>query len=86
MKREGIYYRLRGSNKKYPELDDLDKLFEALKTMCVEDYARKYGYPPQSVRWRLRYFKPEWLEQIVYKKVPHRKLKTMKKHEQEETG
>lgn len=77
MKIHGQFYKLRGSNKKYTQLDDLDKLYQELQEICVEDYAKKYGIPANSIMYRVkRYFPADWIAKIVKKRRFHQKKKT----------
>ncbi len=65
MKFQGVNYQLRGSNKKYPQLDDLDLLFEELKKKSITKLAKELGVPQNSIRYRVfRYFPAEWLKVV----------------------
>lgn len=72
--------QLRNSNHKYWQLDDLDKLFETLKTMSIGEFCKETGIPYNSVRYRTeRYFTDEMKAQIKRNRKPHKKKKTLLK-------
>lgn len=74
MKLKGQEYKLRGANKKYQELDDLDSLFELLKTMSITQASKHLGVPQNSIRYRVfRYFPQEWIDQIVKERKYHKR-------------
>jgi uncharacterized membrane-anchored protein len=59
-KRGETYFNSRGSNKKYPQLDDIDKLAVMSLTTCPADIARELNVPPNCVRYMMdKYFTPE---------------------------
>ena len=61
MKLQGQIIQKRGSNKKYPFLDDLDALYEALKEKSIGELAREWNVPQNSIRTRvMNHFPDEW--------------------------
>lgn len=77
MKQFGKEFFLRGSNKKYKDLDDLDWLFEQLQIMSIGQFCKKFNYPYNSVRYRVRrYFTEDQLALIKKDRAFHQKNKT----------
>ncbi len=80
MKQNGNEFFLRGSNKKYHFLDDLDYLYSELQVISIGDLAKKLKVPYNSIRYRVRrYFPKEWLDNIVKDRKYHLKRKTKEK-------
>lgn len=55
---DGKVVTRRGANKKYPELDDIDKLYDRVRRdqdhpVCITDLAKELGVPQNSIRHRL---------------------------------
>lgn len=72
MKLNGQELNPRKANKKYHFLDDLDWLYEQLKTMSMQAFAKLHGVPHNSLRHRvLKYFTEEMKANIIYERVPH---------------
>lgn len=68
----------RGSNKKYPELDDVDALYERVRKdqddpICITDLARELGVPQNSIRHRLLLLSEEKRDNFYMKRKPHRR-------------
>lgn len=75
-KLNGEYILKRGSNKLYPQLNDLDALFEMLKLECPADVARKLKVPYNCVRYAIvSNFSPEQQAQVAWKRTPHKNKK-----------
>lgn len=67
---------VRGSNKKYPELDDLDTLYNKLLTMSIGQLSKELGVPYNSIRHRVhKYFTQEMLDKICRQRKFHTKAK-----------
>lgn len=74
MKLYGQEYKIRGANKKYHFLDDLDALYEKLKKTCIKDLADELGVGSGSIRYRVeKYFPDEWKKNIKRKRKKHKK-------------
>lgn len=77
MKMNGKEIKVRGSNKFYTELDDLDWLFEQLKVKSMAQLADELKIPYTSrnvIRHRVeKYFPQEWKDQIKRERKPHTK-------------
>lgn len=74
MKIHGVEHKLRGSNKKYTFLDDLDALYALLQKKCIKDLADELGVGSGSIRYRVeQYFPEEWKRKIKRKRKPHKK-------------
>ena len=72
----GQWIQVRGSNKKYPILDDLDALFEMLKVKTKMQVAKELGVPFGSLNYIInKYFPEEWLKLIRIQRRPHRKYR-----------
>lgn len=71
----GEFILVRGSNKKYPILDDLDALFEILKVKTRVQAAKELNVPYGSLNYQLRYFSADWMSQIRIQRKPHRKYR-----------
>lgn len=75
-KYKGKLIPTRGSNKSYPQLDDLDALLEMLVVDCPADVARKLGVPANCVRFLIdRWFTEEDKARVNWKRARHRKSK-----------
>lgn len=73
MKIFGSEIKVRGSNKEYTVLDDLDNLYQELLTQSMAQVARKYNVPANSIRHRVhKYFLPEMLENIKRQRRFHK--------------
>jgi hypothetical protein len=65
VKIHGIQHSLRGANKKYYQLDDMDELYEKLQLLSIGALAKELGVPQNSIRHRvMKYFPPEWIANI----------------------
>jgi hypothetical protein len=65
VKINGKEIKLRGSNKLYHQLDDLDKLFEMLKEKSIGALSKELGIPQNCIRYRVfSYFPEEWIAQV----------------------
>lgn len=74
MKIHGKDYKIRGANKKYPFLDDLDYLYSLLKEKCVKDLADELGVGSGCISYRIdKYFPEEWKKNIKRKRRKHKK-------------
>lgn len=79
MKIHGKDIPVRGSNKRYTQLDDLDWLYEQLQEMSMAELADKMGIEYKSrnvIRHRVeKYFPLEWKLNIVRERKQHKKVK-----------
>ena len=70
----GNEWKPRGSNKKYPELDDLDQLYDELLHNSMAQVAKNKGVPPNSIRHRVhKYFTQEMKDKIARQRRFHTK-------------
>lgn len=77
MKIHGIDLKLRGANKLYPQLDDLDSLFEKLKNKSIGKLAKELDVPQNSIRYRVfKYFPAEWIACIRKDRRYHKNKKS----------
>ena len=73
MKINGQQLSLRGSNKKYHALDDLDELFAKLKDKSMAQLSKELGVPANSIRHRVvTYFPQEWIDEIQRERKFHK--------------
>lgn len=78
-KKDGQEFRVRGSNKKYLQLDDLDHLKELLRINCPADVAKLLEVPANSVMFTIdRYFTEEEKDNIAWKRKRHKNNLTTK--------
>ena len=71
----GEWITLRGSNKKYPQLDDLDWLYAQLQNKTRVELAKEFNLPYGSINYQLRYFPEDWMKNIKIQRRPHRKYR-----------
>jgi len=63
---QGNEFRIRGSNKKYHQLDNLDQLHEDLIRESIDEYSKRTGIPYNCIAYIVKkYFPQEWLDDIA---------------------
>ena len=73
---QGKKFAVRGSNKLYTQLNDLDFIFNELKSKCPADLAKELDVPYNSLRYIIvTYFTEEEQEQIAWKRRRHTNVK-----------
>lgn len=80
MIKNGVFFNVRGSNHKWNILDNLDNLYEMLKTKSIAQVSKELKVPQNSIRYRIfKYFSPQEIKAIKRQRAFHRKQKTLLK-------